>query len=267
VNCAIARPLEARVIDDDPRVLEQSYRLRYQVYCIERAFLPAARYPEGLEIDEFDREAIHVGAIDNRGDLAGTARLVRPSAQGLPLFRHCSLFPDQAALREDATVVEVSRLAVSRQFAGGPIEKRSGTGQSRWSLTTSGPSGSDGHRGRGEVFLTLVKAVYQVSVRLGATHWLAATERSLQRMLVHEGFPFYAVGPVCDYFGPVAPYALNLRELTAVIASGRYPSLAACFEGLEPEFVRLPAEHPLQMTSIASAQPAEPEWAPLVRGT
>ena len=83
----------ARTIDGQRALLEQSYRLRYQVYCLERKFLRAEDYPNGLEIDEFDRHAAHIGAIDSHGELAGTARVVRSSEQGLPIFEHCVIFP------------------------------------------------------------------------------------------------------------------------------------------------------------------------------
>src|ERR1700685_2707058 len=86
---------QGRRIDDVPQLLEKSYALRYQVYCLERKFLQAEDYPERLEIDEFDCHSIHVGAVDPRGELAGTARAVTASPIGFPLFRHCTTFPRQ----------------------------------------------------------------------------------------------------------------------------------------------------------------------------
>ena len=59
----------ARTIDGQRALLEQSYRLRYQVYCLERKFLRAEDYPNGLEIDVFDRHAAHIGAAGIRFDL------------------------------------------------------------------------------------------------------------------------------------------------------------------------------------------------------
>ena len=65
-------------IDNAPALLQHSYRLRYQVYCLERRFLRPEDYPQGTETDEFDPHSIHIGAMDRRGTLAGTARLVLP---------------------------------------------------------------------------------------------------------------------------------------------------------------------------------------------
>src|SRR6185503_2430843 len=108
---------EARTIDDDPALLERSYALRYQVYCVERKFLPAEDYPDRLETDEFDPHSIHVGALDEEGELAGTARMVQMSEAGMPLFAHCAIFLHETALpRRGAMPVEIGRLSVSRTY-------------------------------------------------------------------------------------------------------------------------------------------------------
>jgi N-acyl amino acid synthase of PEP-CTERM/exosortase system len=231
------RHFDARTIDDDPRLLESSYRLRYQVYCLERKFLPAENYPDQLEVDEFDLLSIHVGAVDACGELAGTARVVRTSDAGFPLVRHCTIDPDEAALfGSHSTPVEVSRLSVSRNYSrrdgDGWYGSKGGLG---FVAGATGRSRERRHR-RGEVFLTLLKAVYQTTKRIGATHWLAATEQSMQRMLAQHGFPFRQIGPEIDYAGPVAPYAMDLREFDAVILSRRFQVLDEFLIGLEPEF-------------------------------
>src|SRR5947207_6042873 len=84
----------ARGIDDDPRLLEQSYRLRHQVYCMERQFLDAAAHPDGRETDEFDEYSVHLGVVDSYGGLAATARLIKANRRGFPMFRYCGFFPE-----------------------------------------------------------------------------------------------------------------------------------------------------------------------------
>lgn len=194
-------PIEfrARLIDGDPKLLEQSYRLRYQVYCLERQFLDPARYPDRREIDEFEEDSIHVGAVDGAGDVAGTARLIKPNERGFPMFRHCAFFPEVQTLHEpDVLPLEVSRVAISRDYA---------------------------RRHRTEPFLTLMKAVVQAAQSIGATHLIGATDRALHRWLVHYGFPYRVCGPAVDYYGTVSPCVMSLRELDTVVRSGRYRSL------------------------------------------
>jgi phenylacetate-CoA ligase len=244
---------EATSIDEVPALLEKSYHLRYQVYCLERKFLSAEDYPQEVESDEFDRHSIHVGAVDTRGELAGTARIVRVSEIGLPLFRHCTRFVHEAEFQAaDTHIVEVGRLIVSRTY-----RRRVGDdpyGVNHASKDTSANRGEDRRRGREDVLQTLMKAVYQVTKRIGATHWLAAMEAPLERLLVQYGLPFRLIGPESDYFGLVAPYKMDLKEFDSVILSGRLPVLDNLVAGLAPELCPQPAanERALGVTGTAA---------------
>jgi N-acyl-L-homoserine lactone synthetase len=203
---------KGRLIDDDPTLLDQSYRLRYQVYCIEREFLCPADYPDQLERDEFDRWSLHLGVMDRDGNLRATSRLIQVSVFGLPLFRHCQIFPHLTEVyRPTNRFAEVSRLCMSRQLA---------------------ELGTD----RAAVIPTMYRALYQFSKRAGFTHWVVATERGLHRLLTNFGFPFKPIGPHIDYFGPVAPYIMDLQEFDQIVLSRTRPNLATFTDGLEPEF-------------------------------
>jgi N-acyl-L-homoserine lactone synthetase len=189
--------------------LLETYRLRYEAYCVERTFLRADDHPHGLETDEFDRFATHFATLDDYGQVVGTIRLVSPSMFGFPLFRHCTLFPDQEALyARSNSVVELSRLTVAAQ------QRPRGFGA------------------KGALF-SLYQAVYFYTKRQGITHWLMAAEQSLQRILVAYGFPFRTAGPTVDYWGPVAPYVLELAELDQILLRGSARRLNGFMDGLE----------------------------------
>lgn len=197
---APATAFHARAIDEDPELLEQSYRLRYQVYCVERRFLAPADYPDGREVDEFDAHSVHLGVFDADGHMIGTARLIKPNPHGFPMFRHCAFYPEVRALDAPQVVpVEVSRLAISRHHVPRPRNT--------------------------EPFLSLVRAMVQGARRAGATHIMGANEAALHRKLAHFGFPYRICGPISDYYGPVAPHLMSLRELDDVIVDGRFPAL------------------------------------------
>lgn len=198
-------------IDDDPERLAETYRLRYQTYCVEQAFLGASDYPDGLETDDFDLFSRHFATVDNDGRTVATIRLVLPSVLGLPLFRHCTLFPGETAIYDPrSAVVEISRLSVSRPYR---------------------PSAF----GSGALF-NLYKAVYHDAKRRGMTHWAIATEASLHRTLTAAGFPFRRIGPDIDYWGPVAPYLLDLSELDRILVAGTAPRLDGFLDGLDPPY-------------------------------
>jgi N-acyl amino acid synthase of PEP-CTERM/exosortase system len=224
------------VIDDSPHLLAESHRLRYQVYCLERHFLPADQYPDEFEADIYDPHSVHLGVLNLKGEVAATARLVQRSEAGFPMFDHCTIFPHVTAIDDPAsTVVEISRLSVSRRY-----NRRAGDDFYGLQGATMRPDGPE-RRGGGELVMTLYKAVYQVSKRRGFTHWLAATERSLHRLITRYGFPFRPIGPETDYYGVVVPYLLDLGELDEIIVSGRIPLLKDFATGLEPEFSPLAA--------------------------
>jgi N-acyl-L-homoserine lactone synthetase len=207
-----SKVIAGRRIDNDAALLESSYRLRYQVYCVERGFLDPSNYPDQLERDEFDRFSLHIGVMHDDGNLIGTSRLVKVSMAGLPLFRHCGIFPHEHELyREENRVAEISRLCMSR-------EQR------------------DGSAGGSRIALSLYRATYQASKRFGLTHWLVAMEPSLHRLLAALGVPFRPIGPVTDYFGPVAPYMCDLQEFDEIILSRKRPRLRSFVDGLEPQF-------------------------------
>jgi N-acyl-L-homoserine lactone synthetase len=208
--------VEGRRIDGDPSLLDASYRLRYQVYCLERSFLNGADYPSQMEQDEFDRHSIHIGVVNHDGELLATARLVQPSMVGLPMFRHCQIFPQETELFcETNRTVEISRLCISRNL------KR---------------------RGRSAVIVAMYRALYQASKRNGWSHWVVATEPSLQRLVAMFAAPFRAIGPLIDYYGPVAPYLVDLHAWDDVILSGTRPVLHTFLDGLEPKFRPMPSE-------------------------
>lgn len=218
-------------IDDNRDLLQASYRLRYQVYCLERHFLSPHYYPLGLETDIFDQHAIHLGVLNPEDVLVATARLVRRTDDGLPMYGHCSLLVREPVLADRrAPVVEVSRLAVSRQY-----NRR--RGDAHYGLEGGTRDNGDQRREGGEIVMTLYRALYQSSKRHGFTHWLAATERSLQRLVVRYKFPFVQVGPETDYFGMVAPYLMDLSAFDAEILSGQVPALGDFLTGLEPHLV------------------------------
>jgi N-acyl amino acid synthase of PEP-CTERM/exosortase system len=220
-------------IDDSPHLLEKSQRLRYQVYCVERRFLNAEDYPNQLEFDQFDRDSVHVGVLDAESELVGTARIVKPNNAGLPFLLHCTLFSHETTFAElGNTVVEISRVCINRRYT-----RRRSDGFSDAPGQESDEHAIPGHDRRREhddVFVTLVKALYHATKRMGATHWIVAIEKPLRRRIARYGLPFQLAGPEVDYYGCVAPYIMSLAELDQVIHGHQFASLDSFPVGLEP---------------------------------
>jgi N-acyl-L-homoserine lactone synthetase len=175
-------------IADTPELRREAFRLRHQVYCVERGYEPAIG---GEEIDGFDAFAAHVLLRHNdSGEVVGTVRVVGANPRKLDRS-----FPMQAAI--DPTLLaglplmttgEVSRFALSKQ-------RRTDC------------------KAAGLMRLALLRGVLMVSREMGLTHWCAVMERSLLRLLAGSGIHFHAVGPLVEFHGPRQPSVANISGL------------------------------------------------------
>src|SRR4029453_13498919 len=105
-----------RMPDDDAATLRDIRKLRYDVYCLECKYLEPAKYPDELEVDEFDPHSTPFCAQNERGEMVATLRLVFDSTLGFPLEAHAAeLSADYHALPRDKTA-EISRLILAKTY-------------------------------------------------------------------------------------------------------------------------------------------------------
>ena len=191
---ALREEVSVEIVDTDD-LLAESYRLRYQVYCVERAFEAGEN---GMEHDKYDDFASHaIVRWRHSGVVVGTVRLVLPKVPGgcddYPIQHVC----DPAILRglPLATTGEVSRFALAKQ------------------MRSSSPSSSSLLR------LALIQGAVRLSAEAGHTHWLAVMEPTLLRLLRATGIHFVPLGPVVDYHGLRQPAVAELVPTLARLAT------------------------------------------------
>lgn len=206
------RSFRAALVPDHDRVARSAiHALRFQVYCLDRGFLPAADHPTGEEHDACDQRSLHVLAHAVDGRVAGSVRLVRSQRPGdLPCEEHACFTDPRAAQVDRGAAGEVSRLVVHREFRGGP-----------------GGGGRSG--GTPLILLALYRRLFQASRAAGVRWWFAAMERPHARAMAGLGFTPAEIGPGCDYYGPVWPYLFDLDEVEAELARCQ-PALLAWFQ-------------------------------------
>lgn len=182
----------------DPQDLEEVFRLRYQVYGIERGFLKVEDYPEGLERDEYDDHSIHFLTRNAKGNPIATARLVLYSPIGFPIEKEYDM--SQAFVGIDRRgVVEFSRFALSKNIRD--IEKE----------TAAVPASEK--FGYSEIALQLIVALVREGRIRGITYCCAAVERALWLVMRHSGMGMRQVGPPKEYHGLRIPCLVSLKEL------------------------------------------------------
>ncbi|MGH8527541.1 MAG: PEP-CTERM/exosortase system-associated acyltransferase, partial [Gammaproteobacteria bacterium] len=227
---------------DTPDLLEQAFRLRYQVYCQEGC-LPGfdpLDYPDGLERDIYDYEHRSVHCLLRHrptGTNAGTVRLVLADP-----VRPDALFPIEVAAGEHidrdylskccaarGTIAECSRFIVAKPF-------RSRRGEQQW------PDGMaeevlDADRGSGErrvqshPVLGLIKAAMIMCWEQQVQYLYTAMEPRLDRRLRQFGLELRPVSSLIEYHGPVCAHW------------GFVPEFLAHAHKLRPEVWRLLTEN------------------------
>jgi N-acyl-L-homoserine lactone synthetase len=170
-----------------PSAIAEVHRLRHRVFCEEHDILDGV---DGLESDEFDVNSHHVTVRRRRGPIIATARVVtyRPDRprRSFPMQLVCS--PNVLAGLPLETTGEISRFAISRQLRG------------------------DQPGDQAPLRLALMRGILQTSQRLRLTHWCAAMEPALLRLLRRTAIDFKGVGPMIDYRGWRQPAVCAIGE-------------------------------------------------------
>jgi N-acyl amino acid synthase of PEP-CTERM/exosortase system len=186
---------------DSPKLRDEAYRLRYQVYCVENPFENPAEHLDGRERDQYDEHSVHSLLIHRpTGALAGTVRLVLPKlGRHLPIRHVCDhpLLSIQQKMPLNATA-EISRFAVSKQFRRRATDKLGVD----YALVEHSPSSSGlDRRLIPHITLGLMKAIVQMSWEHGITHWTAVMEPALLRLIRRLGLEFNPLGTAVQYHG------------------------------------------------------------------
>lgn len=188
---------------------------RFQIYCRECKFLPEEDYVDGLEHDTFDESSAHFYALNLRKELVGCVRLVTaPSNAGFPFYAHCPDVLPGIVLPPAAESAEISRLMVHSAYRRRRGDTLAGVTILDESLATE----KERRDKSPQILLSMYRQMYLYSVSTGIRYWYAAMEKFLARSLAMFGFDFRQVGPEVDYYGPVATYVADLRELEASVA-------------------------------------------------
>jgi len=217
---------------DTPALLEEAFRLRYEVYCQEGC-LPGFNpldYPDGLERDIYDYEHRSVHCLLRHrptGSNAGTVRLVladpvRPDAP-FPIEVAAGEHMDRDYLSKfcaaRGTVAECSRFLLAKRF-------RSRRGEHQWpdGLAEEGLDAdrrSDERRVLTHPVLGLIKAAMIMNWEQQVYYLYTAMEPRLDRRLRQFGLELSPVSPLIEYHGPVRAHWGFVPEFLAAVHQQR----------------------------------------------
>lgn len=218
---------------DSPDLLNEVFRIRYQVYCKECNFIKDEDYPEGIEKDNYDAHSLHFLAKDSNG-LIGAARLILDCPLGFPLEEHCNghLTIDKNSLPRKR-IAEISRLVISRGYRR---RREDGLYYTTDCLQTADITPIESMRRIRPMTFGIYREIYQESKRRGITHWYALMEKTLWLLLRLHGFNFQAIGEEIDFYGSVQPYLADISKIERECYEKHPQSFQYFMQGLEPEY-------------------------------
>lgn len=174
------------------REMDEISTFRYRVFCQNKHLIDATAFcATQRESDLFDDSALHFNCRRrSTGEMVGVVRLIVDGPRGFPLERRYPLF---APIKrgQGQRRAEISRLAV--------VPRK----QDAASL----PGGVC------PITLELYRCMFQYSLAYGLTHWLAAMEPALARLLARLGFLFVPIGEAVDYKPVKVPYLASIKNI------------------------------------------------------
>lgn len=164
---------------------EDYFRLRYDVYCIEKKYLPKNKYPNELEKDKYDSSSKHfIVKFVTSDKVVGAVRIIMNQDVGVQAGEYVEM-PSNIDLLK---LAEISRFLVKKEFR------------------------SSNH----EVNFLLGKGLYEYSLKNGIEYWIAVMYTETWRIFSRIGLPFITIAPPIAWKPApnynVVPLLLNLLE-------------------------------------------------------
>ena len=185
-----------------PTLLDQVYRLRYQVYCVENAYEDPDRQPGGLETDIYDERSVHALLVHRGSEaVAGTVRVILPGTdqQSPPLPISIVADSEQRELLRrlpHSRTAELSRFAVSKEF-----RQRCADPEDRRMLRY--------------ITIGLIRGALEMCRDNDIQYVCAVMERSLIRLLGRLGFVFDHLGGLIEYHGARQPCVAQVNQIVS----------------------------------------------------
>lgn len=185
-----------------PTLLDQVYRLRYQVYCVENSYEEPKQQMDGRERDIYDDSSVHALLIHRRTDaVAGTVRVILPRVDNRdpPLPINIVADSEQRELLRrlpDARTAEISRFAVAKAFRQRCTE-------------------AEDCRMLRYITIGLIRGALEICRDKQIQYGCAVMERSLIRLLGRLGFVFEHIGGLIEYHGARQPCVASIDQIAS----------------------------------------------------
>ncbi len=210
------------VIADTPQLLEQVYKIRYQVLCVEQripGFEPS-QFPDQQEKDDDDAHSMHaLLKFRSTDEYIGTVRLILFNPE-----QPQKLFPVELNTQLDLDLcdvdrlprqhtAEVSRFVVINRFNRRKENRRRGDSQPSADGKETEERRTTDRRSGLTIALVLMAGVMRMSVQHNVRYWLSMVDTPLKRLLGFDGVELIPIGPPVNYHGMRRPYIVRVEEI------------------------------------------------------
>ena len=202
-------------------MVRETYRLRYNIYCLERGFEKSEDNTNGLEIDEYDVRSKHALIRHCQSNTAiGSVRLILSDKSNIkqlfPIEHYCGKKIDFNLLKHFLVprhrIAEISRFGITKEFKRRAHEASTYSGASDFVSYEDGNATMD-KRESPYIILGLIALAFSLSKKYGITHWYAVMEPTLDRLLRRFGIKFIKLGPTMEYHGLRQPMFASVHAL------------------------------------------------------
>ncbi|MBU0456482.1 MAG: GNAT family N-acetyltransferase [Gammaproteobacteria bacterium] len=157
------------IVNEEEKI--QVYRLRHRIFCEELRWVPQKE--EGLEMDDYDKDAIFFGVFNKQKKLVAFLRLILSNGHFMIEREFFSLVYSRHKIRKARDTVEVSRLCVAPEARDRMIT---------------------GNFGLHNISMLLYKGVYHWCIRHDIRYLYLVVEAKIYRLLRIQGFPCRLIG-------------------------------------------------------------------------
>jgi N-acyl amino acid synthase of PEP-CTERM/exosortase system len=204
------------ILADTKESIHLHYKLRYQVYCLEKGFEEAKNFPKGEEYDQYDPRSVHFLVREKRtSKWIAALRLILPGKQALPIENLGVIDKEIRNSECMATSAEISRVCRIKNDALFSNQKN----------INATPETKKVCNENLLIMLSIIRAAIFYGKANGISHIFFLGRPALARLVSRLYIPFQKAGEGCDYKGMRHPYLVTLENIVASI-SERSPDLA-----------------------------------------
>lgn len=205
------------IFANTPELLEEAYRLRYKVLCIEQRLpgFEASKYSHDLEKDDYDQHSVHILVRHKPSNTyVGTARLILADPANpdkpFPIEKHTELYSTaiNTAGFPRKYIAEISRLIILNRFP-----HHTGRRGRTYNVRQKSRNNLDIFPRFPYPTLALFVGIMRMSTDHNIKKWYAVIDPAVNRLLKIFNLHLQPIGPITEYYGIAQAHFADIKHV------------------------------------------------------